>query len=131
MKTGYMLIDEHELIGIEFRFGGREPNDALDCYGLMMCMYRWRGIELPDYLSPSDGPTVSQLVTSGLKLWSKTNEEIDGNMCVFQVADYLHVGYCLGDGWFVHTWEGSGGVTIEELDDWRGRLVGVYSYVGK
>ena len=42
-------MEYKDLIGIPFRLHGRSPEDGLDCYGLVMEVYRRMGIDLFDY----------------------------------------------------------------------------------
>lgn len=41
-----------------------------------------------------------------------------------------HVGYIHKPRRFLHTWEGTGGVTEERIEIWRQRIIGVYGYDG-
>ncbi|MET2951346.1 NlpC/P60 family protein [Vibrio owensii] len=130
MNESYQIIESYDLIGVPFEWGGRDPEISLDCYGLVKFINSKRGIAIPDYHSPSDKILVNQVIQEKMKLWHPTDERKEGLVVVFRAGKYLHCGYVLGDGRFAHTWEMSGGVTIEYLSDWEGRMLGVYEYVG-
>lgn len=122
-----------DLIGVPFGYNERGPN-AYDCYGLVKEIFRRDGIEVPDYTYRADGVVMTAVVisaSSNEKIWEKLEEPEPGCCLVFKVPGNMHVGYCLGRDEFIHSWEGSGGVTIERLSfGWKNRLVGAYRYVG-
>jgi len=120
-----------DLIGAPFRYGGRGP-DVFDCYGLVRFLYFQRtGVWPVDHISPEDGcgAKITAMMVGDLYLWEECQLEA-GAVLLFKVPGNLHVGTYMGDGRFIHTWEKSGGVTIERLEDWEKRLMGVYEYVG-
>lgn len=118
-----------DLIGVPFAYGGRGP-DRFDCYGLLRHLYRADGIELPDYLSPSDGPRIAALMMGELRLWERLEKPLAGAALLIRVPRGMHCGYYLGNDEFVHTWEASGGVLIERGSIWQNRIMGYYRYVG-
>lgn len=119
-----------ELIGTPFAYGGRGPH-VYDCYGLLRYLYAQDGMDIPDYISPSDGARISAMMVGELRLWNKVEGPAPGRTALFKVPGNLHVGYCMGEGLFIHTWEASGGVTIERLKDWDQRVMGYYEYAGE
>lgn len=123
-----MSKDLSKYIGVKFEYGGRGP-DSYDCYGLVKAILNESGISIPDYTSPSDGPRISALVRAVIPFWTES-ELLPGRVLVFRVPGNMHVGYYIGDGNFIHAWEGSGAVVIESLSVWKRRLVGVYEYIG-
>ncbi|CDT54294.1 putative Tail assembly protein [Vibrio coralliirubri] len=130
MNKSYELIEEHNLIGVPFGWGGRNHKWKLDCYGLVKFLCEERGISIPDYYTPSDKRLVNSFITSEMNSWERTEKRTEGMVALFRTARHLHVGYLLGDGRFAHTWEMSGGVVIEDLSTWERRMLGVYEYVG-
>lgn len=124
-----------DLIGRPFAYGGRGP-DEYDCYGLLMELKRREGVQLPDYKSPSDAASIAAIFASELRLWRPAELSV-GSVLLFLIPaqrgrqPYFHVGYALGHGDFIHTWEKSGGVTVERLSDWMPRFKGAYRYVGE
>lgn len=116
------------LIGVPFEYGGRGPN-SFDCYGLVKHIYEHHGLQLPDYTSPRDGAKITAMMNNEIVLWEECDMK-PGCTLLFRVPGNMHVGFYIGN-WFVHTWEGSGGVTRERLKpDWHRRLIGSYKYVG-
>lgn len=121
-------FDPRELLGIPYVNGGRSL-EGLDCYGLVRLLKQRQGIDIPDYLSPDDRRLVTAIFRSELRLWSPC-EPGYGTIPLFRVPGMFHCGFMLNDNDFIHTWEHSGGVCIEQLSDWKPRLVGVYDYTG-
>lgn len=117
------------LIGLPYVNGGRGP-DCYDCYGLIRELLRRDGITVPDYKSPDDKRAVVAIFQGELRLWEETRLS-PGVILLFRVPGNFHVGYYLGDDQFIHTWEKSGGITIEYMNEWLPRLKGAYRYVGK
>lgn len=123
------MADHVDLIGVPFAYGGRGPEE-FDCYGLIMELMLRDGIKIPDYASPSEGARITAIFVSELRLWEKIPAKL-GAIHLFRVPGNLHVGYALDRDRFVHTWQESGGVTVERLSDgWNNRLMGTYKYVG-
>lgn len=122
------MPDLGELIGVPFVNGGRGP-DSFDCYGLIMHLLKEDGIDIPDYISPTGGAKIMAIFNSEIRLWQECKKR-HGVILLFKVPGNLHVGYYLGNDTFIHTWEKSGGVTIERLSTWERRLVGIYEYIG-
>lgn len=120
-----------ELIGIPFEYYARGP-EKYDCYGFLMMLYkRFRGIELPDYGSAEGVEHIAVLMAGGMPDWKEV-EPFEGAAIMFRVNGLgAHVGYCIGDGKFIHTWEGSAGVVIERIETWKRRIIGFYDYAGK
>lgn len=117
-----------DLIGIPYEVGGRGPK-SYDCYGLIMDLMLKKNIEIPDYRSPKDSAQVMAIFNSEIRLWEEC-ELKEGAVLLFRVPGNYHVGYYIGKGQFIHTWQKSGGVVIEKLSVWKKRLVGIYEYRG-
>lgn len=118
-----------QYIGIPFKYGGRDRN-ALDCYGLVMLLYaELKGIELPDINSPTYLDKIHSLMEVEKLKWEPCEIE-EGAVLMFRVKGYgCHVGYYIGDDKMIHTWEGTGGVTIERLSfSWKHRILGSYKW---
>jgi cell wall-associated NlpC family hydrolase len=126
-----MVNDSYEkYLSAPFSYGGRGP-DVFDCYGLLKRLYKEeRGVEIPDFVSEDEVEKIAVLFHKGINEWEEV-EEGKGVAVLFRIKGYgAHVGYCIGDGRFVHTWEKSCGVCIERLHLWRSRIIGYYDYVG-
>ena len=117
-----------DLIGTPFKYGGRGPS-SYDCYGLVRKLFNDDGIVLPDYKSPEIGAAITALMMSEVRLWSECGIK-PGGVLLIKVPGNLHVGYVINNERFIHTWEKSGGVTIERIEDWIHRLIGCYEYIG-
>lgn len=117
-----------DLIGTPFEYGGR--GQTLDCYGLIMELYRRDfGIEIPDYGStPDAGLAQSRMITAAFN-WQRIENPEPGAVLLIKCGKYVrHVGYVVEDDMFYHTWEKSGGVVCEPLDVWKAKIVGIYKY---
>jgi cell wall-associated NlpC family hydrolase len=118
-----------QLIGTPFEYGARGM-DKFDCYGLVKYLHERKGIRIPDYRSPSDQSRIAALMGGQLMLWESCKPE-PGSVVVFKIAGLVtHCGMVLADEKFIHTWEGSGGVCVERLSDWKRRIYGFYRYIG-
>lgn len=121
-----------DYIGIPFEYGGRDHN-KLDCYGLVMLLYKeLHDIEIPDVTSPSFIKDIHDLVAVEKLKWTPSELE-PGAVIIFSIKGYgAHVGYYLGEDKMIHTWEATGGVTIERLGlSWKHRILGVYKWEQK
>jgi len=118
-----------ELIGIPFERGGRGP-DSFDCYGLCMhIIERDTGIKVPDYGAPEDQGRIQAVMVSSAMFWKPIDYPKPGALVMFRTGRFIaHVGIVITDCRFIHTWEDSGGVVIERLDQWKNRIVGFYEY---
>lgn len=117
-----------DMIGIPFEFGGR--TDTLDCWGCArIAHHRMTGVWVPDYRTP--GSNSAACVDAILKAlgenWTKCEIEPSAFLLI-KVPGYLHVGLVIDDYQFIHAWEGTGGVSIEKISDWKTRILGAYKY---
>jgi len=126
-----------DLIGIPFKDGGRDVK-GLDCYGLVMEIYRRNGIKLPEYYAPAfDDAGVSAQIEEArtLPIWQKaegSNPPLLAVMAIkFNSPLCNHTGVYIGNGFFIHTRERIG-VNIDRINSpaWRRRIEGFYVYLG-
>lgn len=116
-----------DLIGKPFAWKGRGP-DAFDCYGLMQEIERRNGRTLPDYESPTVMDQVHACIRDNVSLF-RPCEIGPGALVLLRCGWHnSHIGIVLPFDKLLHTWERSGGVTCEQLDPWRRRIVGSYTY---
>ena len=122
------MLEVNDLVGIPFENGGRTLR-GFDCWGLVMEVYRRRGIKLKDY--PIDAMSTARIAQE-LKLnegnWIKVETPEEGDLVVMHLccAQWAnHVGVYIGNGRFVHAYAG-GGVCIERIARWKGRIAGFY-----
>lgn len=122
------MAEYADLIGKTFEYGGRGP-DKYDCYGLVKEMMERDGKVAPDYKSPSEAPAIVAMILHKRKFWQEC-ECKPGAVAVIKLHKNLHVGYILPHGKFIHTWERSGGVTVERLREWQHRVMACYEFTG-
>lgn len=118
-----------DLLGIPFKYYARGPEEY-DCYGFLMMLYReLNGVDIPDYGSAEGVERIALLMAHGIQDWKEV-EAREGVAVMFRISGLgAHVGYCIGNGMFIHTWEQSAGVVIERLETWKRRIIGFYDYV--
>lgn len=122
------MVEYGDLIGAPFVYGGRGPA-AFDCYGLVMELYRREhGVELPDFLSPTDQGTQAALGLIKLQQWEDVPCQ-PGVMVAIRIGRLVsHCGYMIAPDRFLHAWEKTGGVTTQRLDVWHRNIIGYYRY---
>ena len=132
------MIDYNSLTGVPFVKGARGPQ-AYDCYGLLSECHLRDGRNIPDYRSPSDQTAIAKLMlqekSKWREIWRRGDSEFrhslisPGNTILFSILGLpSHVGYALSTREFLHTWEKSGGVTVERISYWKNRIYGIYNY---
>ena len=115
----------HQFIGLPYTWGGRS-SFGYDCSGFVQMLYRQMGISLPR-------DSKQQFLWKGFKPVDVTN--VDAGDLVFYGFDQeriCHVGFCLGDGKFIHTSavsENAPYLRVSSLHDpeWNGS--GYYPYL--
>lgn len=127
-----------DYVGIPFRFGGRDRR-GLDCYGLVVLVYREQfGIELPDYLTHY-GPeptrhTLQRTYETALSqpCWQLTKRPRTGDVVLLKVFGLpIHCGLVVGQHTMLNT-RIDVASCLERLDgfQWRDRVVGYFRYDG-
>lgn len=125
-----MKLYYEDLIGRPFKYGGRPPSLELDCYGLVVEVSDRLGIVLPQRQFSEHSNVNGALMSMQMDEWQKAPKEV-GSVLLFRVMGVAqHVGIIVSPFEFIHTWEGSGGVVTERIDDWERRTVGCYTYRG-
>ena len=113
------LLQAISALGVDYRYGGRNPATGFDCSGLVAHVYQeaW-GVRLPrDTRGQSEAGVpvgVSDLEPGDLLFYNTQNRP------------YSHVGIYLGDGRFIHAPKTGARVRVESLDGsyWRPRFDG-------
>ena len=127
-----------DLIGIPFLDGGRDYHTGLDCYGLVMEIYRRNGIVLPEYYAPALESEMVNIAYQGALMtgvWTPAPIDNLPELAVmgihFNSPLVNHTGVYLGNGKFIHTREKIG-VCIDSINSpaWRHRIEGYYTYTG-
>jgi cell wall-associated NlpC family hydrolase len=95
----------------------------------MHIIERDTGIKVPDYGAPEDQGRIQAVMVSSAMFWKPIDYPKPGALVMFRTGRFIaHVGIVITDCRFIHTWEDSGGVVIERLDQWKNRIVGFYEY---
>ncbi|MBQ8691286.1 MAG: C40 family peptidase [Phascolarctobacterium sp.] len=136
-----MSIDYSDLIGIPFKNRGRDKNTGLDCYGLVMEVFKRFGKTIPEYSEDFNNvEKVSALITSKTAIksnWAKVDRLAMPVPCLiamrFGVPPGMvnHTGCYIGNGKFIHIRENIG-VCVDNIQSpaWRKVIEGCYEYVG-
>jgi len=117
-----------QYIGIPYKPHGRSK-EGLDCYGLAICIFRERGIELPDPCYPDTEISTNKRIMESLES-TIPNTKIDKPepWCIIEfniLGEPSHIGIYLGHGEFIHSQQKTG-VVIEKLNRWEKRVKGYY-----
>jgi hypothetical protein len=123
-----MLLD---LLNKQFEYGARGPN-TFDCYGLLMEVYRRRGIILEDLISPDNKGLINAVVEEKKIDWIQIDKPEPFCAVTFKVKGLYstHIGVILPDlNSFIHCIEKKQ-VAIEKLNHllWKNRISGFYKY---
>lgn len=135
MGSPTINVEWRDLIGKPFAYRGRGP-EYYDCYGLLIEMKHRAGIQIPDYPSPTQMPQIADRMGAFIGEWELCERQAGvavGFYMTFRengklVRRVAHAGYMLSENRMIHTWEASGGVTVEELTEWERRISGFYRY---
>ncbi|QNK01659.1 NlpC/P60 family protein [Dyella telluris] len=124
------MIAYADLLDVPFAYGGRDHN-GMDCYGLLMEMYRRKGVIIPDVTSSTNGLlNESNLLIQRDSVW-KSVERQPHVAVLFRMGRYVcHVGFAITEDRFVHTMENGLGVASEKFRDWEHRIAGFVDFVG-
>ena len=114
------MLDVHAMIGIPFKYGGRHPEEGLDCYGLVIHFYSTvYGLPVPDVDIYDDSQRhQSAEIHDRLRMqpqWVETKELCDGDVVTFGEGngskDAIHCGIYV-NGYVLHTTERAGSVLM-------------------
>ncbi len=124
-------------IGIPFKEHGRTER-GLDCWGLVRLVFREEySIELPSIHTYSDTKDdvagMKAAIEKEQKKWipiEDIEDAIDGDVLILRMAGHpIHVGLVVGDGEFIHAYEGQN-VVKENYQSrrWKNKVVNVYRH---
>ena len=129
-------IHTGDLVGRRFVEGGRDVQTGVDCWGLVMEVYRRFGMDIPDFTVDSfafrqihDLVEYSTCTGNWDEVQTPTDE--DAPLVVLMrihPALITHAGVWLGHGKMIHTMKGTG-VVVSHVDKFRSRIAGYYRYV--
>lgn len=128
------MFDYSDLIGIPFKYGGRDyKKRELDCYGLAIEVYKRLGKILPEYQSEEDFKLINNKIDIVRPLFKKIDKPVSYCLVLLKIHPKFisHIGIMLDKIKFIHTMH-KRFVTIERSDDiaWQKRIEGFYIYVG-
>ena len=118
-----------DLVGVEYEHRGRGP-EKFDCYGLLMEVFRRRGVVVPDVLYGSSVEEQDRILTEGAPGWRRVECAPGvGVMLKRQDGSKSHVGVMIDDDRFIHATEDHKQVVISRLSQgYARRVVGFYDY---
>ena len=121
------------LVGRKFVNGGRSLKTGLDCWGLVMEVFKRYGITIPDFTV--DAFAFQAIDTlAGKEMVSRTWEELyhptdrDAPLVVLMRIHpglITHAGVFVGNNRIIHTLKGTG-IIISRVDALKSRIVGYY-----
>lgn len=134
MKTDQFILLARKQIGTPFRHMGRAPGRALDCAGFAGHMadvagVRW--IDVESYGPNPSGGILESALDAQPCLRREYRQPIAGDLLLMRFAESpQHLALCAGET-IIHSWAGPGLVCEHRFtDQWRRRVVRVYSFVG-
>lgn len=123
----------HDLIGIPFVDGGRDPKIGLDCWGLAVEVFARFNIDLPDYkIGCQEASRIDATIGENRRFWRKCDPAAPPtpSLVVIRFNSPLycnHTGVYIGNGRFMHTRQKIG-ANIDRIDSpaWRRMIEGFY-----
>lgn len=121
-----------DLIGTPFEYGARPgESKALDCYGLVVECFKRMGRRLPQRQFAENENVISALMSAQMNEWESVSKR-PGAVVLIKVKNVAcHVGVMIDENRFIHAWKPSGGVCVEDIENWNRRIVGFYDYKGE
>lgn len=125
-----------DLIGKRFVNGGRDVRRGMDCWGLVMEVFKRYGITIPDFIVGAFSyEEINKLTEENavLHTWKSifTPKDTDAPLVVLMRMHpkfITHAGVFLGNNKIIHTTAGTGVIT-SRADALERRIVGYYKYV--
>ncbi|SFH65968.1 NlpC/P60 family protein [Collimonas sp. OK307] len=118
-RASDLAVSAMGMIGIHYKYGGNNPENGLDCSGLVRYVFKdaW-GVNVPR--------TAAELSRSGEKVDKQDLKP--GDLVFYNTLrrSFSHVGIYLGDNKFIHAPSTGGKVRIESMDlaYWKSRFNG-------
>lgn len=127
------MLEPHQraqsLVGVPFRFQGRDPALGLDCLGVIVCAFDLEIEGVPRYrITEGDW----ELIERELSVWfSRADERLpaSNDVLVFRLPRSFHFGVVSGNH-FVHADLGLGRVALRRLPERLGRDCRLFSFNG-
>ena len=124
------------LVGGRFVNGGRSIVTGLDCWGLVMEVYRRYGITIPDFTIDAFAFQAIDVLAgeaAATRVWEKVQEPKDRDAPLVALMrmhpKYItHAGVYIGGNQIIHTMKMTG-VIVSKCTALRSRIEGYYRYV--
>ena len=134
-------IQYADLIGVPFKNLGRDVKSGLDCYGLVVEIYRRSGKKIGEYYSDcSDKARINAILRREVAT-TKWRRLAEGEALPIPCLVALrfnsppgvvnHTGVYIGNGRFIHTREKIG-CCVDSITSiaWQKQIEGIYEFVG-
>lgn len=127
------MIDIYKYIGIPFKHLGRNPEEGLDCYGVLINVYKELGITLYDYeyqeeWGKNQDNNKNFFIENYYKEWKKTDKKTFPNVVLLinNLHKVDHAGVIIDEFKFIH---GSKiGVIVSKFSEYNDKIYGYFSY---
>jgi len=125
-----------DLVGKGFVNGGRDVDTGLDCWGLVMEVYKRYGITLPDFTVDSFAFKMIDSIAienAGMPEWEEVLVPVDKDaplvvLMRMHPVFITHAGVFIGNNKIIHTTKGTG-VILSRMQALQSRIAGYYRYV--
>lgn len=119
------------LLGVPFKYGGRDQT-GVDCFGLLIMIYKMFGIDIPDHELKKGMCLVDKKIREISVDWEKIDAPEVPCAVVFWITnpDFItHIGVVIEEDKFIHAREHIS-VCIERLSSpaWNKRIKGFYRW---
>jgi cell wall-associated NlpC family hydrolase len=118
-RASSLVTRAGDLIGIRYKYGGNNPEQGLDCSGLVRLVFK----DVLDIHLPRTSVEISR---AGEKI--DVNELQPGDLVFYNTLKrgFSHVGIYMGDNKFIHSPSSGGQVRVESMDVsyWKKRFNG-------
>ncbi len=129
------MVKVSGLVGGRFVDRGRKVQTGLDCWGLVMEVYRLCGITIPDFSAGAfDYAAINALMDEavGSQKWERVDDPRDSDaplVALMRMHPKLitHAGVYVGGNRIIHTMKMTG-VIMSRVDGLRSRITGYYRY---
>ncbi len=127
------MVNVSRLVGTKFVDGGRVIGEGVDCWGLVMEVFRLNGVELPDFTVDAFSFVMIDR-TANKAMGAPTWEEVyhpqdeDAPLVVLMKMHptlITHVGAYVGNNRIIHTMKGTDAI-ISRASALKTRIVGYY-----
>lgn len=127
------MVNVSRLVGTKFVDGGRVISEGVDCWGLVMEVFRLNGIKLPDYTVDAFAfALIDKLAheAMGFAVWEKVNypQDEDAPLVVLMRMHPIfitHAGVYIGNNRIIHTMKGTDAI-ISKASSLKTHIVGYY-----